>query len=95
MSISRKDVEHIAELSRLALTEEEVSLYTEQLQKILHYVEKLSAVDTTGVEPTTYTVPLQRVRRKDEVCPSLPVEDVLKNAPQKDKNCFKVPRIIE
>ncbi len=95
MSISRKDVEHIAELSRLALTEEEISLYTEQLKKILHYVEKLSAVDTSGIEPTTYTIPLQRMRRKDEVNPSLPVEEVLRNAPEKEKNCFKVPRIIE
>ncbi|HHD11279.1 MAG TPA: Asp-tRNA(Asn)/Glu-tRNA(Gln) amidotransferase subunit GatC [Deltaproteobacteria bacterium] len=95
MSISRKDVEHIAELSRLALTEEEISLYTEQLKKILHYVEKLSAVDTGGIEPTTYTIPLQRMRRKDEVSPSLPVEEVLRNAPEKEKNCFKVPRIIE
>ncbi len=95
MSITRRDVEHIAELSRLALTEEEVSLYTEQLKKILHYVEKLSSVDTRDIEPTTYTIPLQRRRRRDEVSPSLPPEEALKNAPERDKDCFKVPRIIE
>lgn len=95
MSITRKDVEHIAGLARLALTEEEIELYTDQLQKILQYVEKLSKVDTEGVEPTTYTVPPRSVKRKDVVTPSLTVEEALKNAPSIEKGCFKVPRIID
>ena len=67
MSITREDVAKVAALARLELTGEEETLYTEQLGKILAYVEQLSEVDTEGVEPTTYTVPLRSVFREDEV----------------------------
>lgn len=95
MSITKKDVLHAAELARLELTAEEQDLYTEQLSRILNYVEKLSELDTKGVEPTTYTVPLKTVIRADEAKPSLPHEAALSNAPEADKDCFKVPKIIE
>ena len=95
MSITRDDVAKVAALARLELTGDEETLYTEQLGKILAYVEQLSEVDTEGVEPTTYTVPLRSVFREDEVKPSLPHEDALQNAPDKGRGCFKVPNIIE
>jgi aspartyl-tRNA(Asn)/glutamyl-tRNA(Gln) amidotransferase subunit C len=95
MPITKKDVVHVAELARLALTEEETELYTTQLQRILGYVEKLKELETEGVEPTSYTVPLTRVMREDRVKESLSQEDALKNAPAKEKGLFKVPQIIE
>ena len=95
MPITKKDVENVAHLARLALTEEEAKLYTRQLQRILDYVEKLSEISTAGIPPTTYTVPLRKAVREDIVTGSIPLEDALKNAPEKGKGCFKVPKIIE
>ncbi|MBI5492043.1 MAG: Asp-tRNA(Asn)/Glu-tRNA(Gln) amidotransferase subunit GatC [Deltaproteobacteria bacterium] len=95
MPITKKDVLHVADLARLALTDTEIDLYTGQLQRILSYVEKLSELDTKGIEPTTYTVPLMTVFREDETRPSLPREEALGNAPEEEKGCFKVPKIIE
>lgn len=95
MSIDKKDVLHVADLARLALTDSEIDLYTSQLQRILGYVEKLSELDTKGVEPTTYTVPLKTALREDTVKESLSREDALWNAPEEDRGCFKVPQIIE
>jgi len=95
MSIEKKDVLHVADLARLALTESEIELYTSQLKRILGYVEKLSELDTTGVEPTTHTVPLKTAFREDAVKESLKREDALWNAPDEDRGCFKVPQIIE
>jgi aspartyl-tRNA(Asn)/glutamyl-tRNA(Gln) amidotransferase subunit C len=94
MSITREDVAKVAALARLELSGEEEALYTEQLGKILAYVEQLSGVDTEGVEPTTYTVPLRSVFREDEVKPSLPHEEAMQNAPDKGRGAFKVPNII-
>ena len=93
--ITREDVIHVAELARLALSEEEIELYTSQLQRILGYVEKLSELDTTGVEPTTYTVPARQALREDAVTGSIPQEQALRNAPDKERGCFRVPKIIE
>ncbi|MBI5826592.1 MAG: Asp-tRNA(Asn)/Glu-tRNA(Gln) amidotransferase subunit GatC [Deltaproteobacteria bacterium] len=95
MSITKQDVLHVAELARLALSEEEMELYTRQLQRILNYVEKLSELDTRGVVPTTYTVPLAHAMREDVTAPSIPQEEALQNAPEKDRGCFKVPQVIE
>ncbi|OGP21846.1 MAG: asparaginyl/glutamyl-tRNA amidotransferase subunit C [Deltaproteobacteria bacterium GWA2_55_10] len=95
MSITKKDVIKVADLARLALTENETEIYTTQLTRILGYVEKLSELDTTGVEPTTYTVPLKTALREDRVRESLPREEALKNAPEAERGCFKVPQIIE
>jgi aspartyl-tRNA(Asn)/glutamyl-tRNA(Gln) amidotransferase subunit C len=93
--ITRKDVAHVAELARLALTEDEAELYTTQLKRILSYVEKLSALDTKGIEPLAYTVVEGTPMREDKVTGSIPREDALKNAPEQDRSCFKVPKIIE
>lgn len=95
MSIEKKDVLRVADLARLALTEKEIEIYTSQIQRILGYVEKLSELDTTGVEPTTYTVPLKTAFRIDATKPSLAREEALWNAPEEDRGCFKVPQIIE
>lgn len=94
MAITKKDVQHVATLARLALSEKETELYTEQMGKILTYVEKLGALDTKNVEPTTHTIS-SRIFRKDEAKPSLPQTEILSNAPEQAKGCFKVPRIIE
>jgi len=94
MGITKEDVEHVADLARLALTDEEIELYTAQMQKILGYVEKLSALDTTGVEPSGAYAAGESLR-EDSVAPSLEREKALQNAPAKAHGCFKVPRIIE
>ena len=95
MKIDRKTVEYIANLARLALTEEEKEEFTAQLDKILAYIDKLSGLDTKGVEPATHAVRLKNVFREDKTKPSLGQEEALANAPQKDRGHFKVPRIIE
>ncbi|MFQ5586191.1 MAG: Asp-tRNA(Asn)/Glu-tRNA(Gln) amidotransferase subunit GatC [Thermodesulfobacteriota bacterium] len=95
MGITKKDVAKVAALARLELTKEEEDLYTEQIGRILAYVEQLGEVDTEGVEPTTYTVPMRRVFREDEVRPSLPHDDALRNAPEEGRGCFRVPKVIE
>ena len=93
--ITKKDVEYVARLSRLKLKEEEKEKFTYQLNTILEYMEKLNELDTSKIEPTSHVVPLRNVRRKDERRPSYPVVEVLKNAPEKEKDYFKVPPIIE
>lgn len=95
MKISKKDVEHVAKLARLKLTWEEKEKFGKQLSEILEYVEKLNELDTEKVEPTSHVIPLQNVMREDRVKPSLPVEEVLGNAPAREGKYFKVPRIIE
>ncbi|OIN97826.1 Asp-tRNA(Asn)/Glu-tRNA(Gln) amidotransferase GatCAB subunit C [Candidatus Desantisbacteria bacterium CG_4_10_14_0_8_um_filter_48_22] len=95
MKIDRKAVEYIANLARLALTEDEKEEFTAQLDKILAYIDKLSELDTKGVEPTTHAVRLKNVFRQDKAGPSLSGEEALSNAPAKDRGHFKVPRIIE
>lgn len=95
MSINRKDVLHVAELARLALTDKEIDTYTSQLQRILGYVEQLSELETAGVEPTTCTVPLRAALREDAARPSLDRHEALANAPDSVRGCFRVPKIIE
>ena len=93
--ISRQDVEHVARLARLALTEAESARMQEQLSGILAYIDTLRALDTTGVEPTSHAVPLVNVMRADETRPSLSPEAALANAPDRSDGFFRVPRIIE
>jgi aspartyl-tRNA(Asn)/glutamyl-tRNA(Gln) amidotransferase subunit C len=93
--ISRDDVEHIARLSRLALSEAEAERMREQLSGILAYIDKLRALDTGGVEPTSHAVPLLNVMREDEPRPCLTQDEALANAPDRSDSSFRVPRIIE
>ncbi|HJZ86740.1 MAG TPA: Asp-tRNA(Asn)/Glu-tRNA(Gln) amidotransferase subunit GatC [Polyangia bacterium] len=94
MPITRKEVEEIALLARLALSEAEIDLYTRQLGDILGYIEKLRSLDTEGVEATTHAVPMDCTLREDELGERLPVEDALRAAPRRAENFFEVPRII-
>jgi len=93
--IQRKDVEHVARLARLALTDAEIERMRAQLNGILTYIEKLNALDTRDVEPTAHAVPLVNVMRDDEAGPCLPREEALANAPDRAGEFFRVPRIIE
>lgn len=95
MAITREDVVKVAKLSRLALSEKEIETYTEQLGKILHYVETLNAVDTSGIEPMITAAPSDNVFRPDEVRPCLKREDALQSAPSHDDEFFRVPPVIE
>jgi len=95
MKLSSKEVEHIAMLARLKLTEEEKELFSEQLSKILEYIEKLNELDTEDVEPTSHVIPLRNVFREDHPAPSLSVDDALKNAPDRAGSFYRVPKIIE
>lgn len=89
------EVKHIALLSRLKLTPEEIDLYSKQLERILEYIEKLKEVNTENVPPTFYPIPLENVWREDKVTRPFPVDKTLSNAPERSKTYFKVPRIIE
>jgi aspartyl-tRNA(Asn)/glutamyl-tRNA(Gln) amidotransferase subunit C len=93
--ISRKDVEHVARLSRLALSDAEIEKMREQLAAILAHIDTLRALDTEQVEPTSHAVPMENVMREDEPRPSLPQEAMLANAPDRSADFFRVPRIIE
>jgi aspartyl-tRNA(Asn)/glutamyl-tRNA(Gln) amidotransferase subunit C len=95
VEITREQVEHVAKLARLAVTDEEKALFGRQLSSILTYVETLNRVDTTQVEPTAHVIPMQNVLREDEVKPSLPRDAALVNAPDSENGCFRVPKIIE
>ncbi len=95
MSITVKDVEHVARLARLALNDEEKDVYTGQLNAILKYAEKLNELDTAEVAPTSHVLPLVNVMRDDEPRPSLPVETVMRNAPEEEDGQFKVPAVLE
>ena len=93
--IERKDVEHVARLARLALTDAELEKMREQLNGILSYIEKLNALDTRDVEPTSHAVPMVNVMRDDVPGPCLPRDEALANAPDRAGEFFRVPRIIE
>jgi len=93
--ISKEEVEEIALLARLRLTEAEVERLRGELTAILGYVEKLQGLNTDGVEPMTHAVPLDCPLRADEVGPSFSQDEALSSAPQALEGHFGVPRIIE
>ena len=91
--ISKDEVRHVGKLARLNLSEEEVKELAEQLGNILESFSRLDELDTEGVEPTAYTVPMSNVFRDDKVQKSLDRETALKNAPDKRDGQFRVPPI--
>lgn len=93
--ITRQDVDHVARLARLHLTDAEKERMRAELDAILAYVDKLRALDTQGVEPTSHAVPLVNVMRDDEVRRSFALDEMLANAPDRVGDLFRVPRIIE
>jgi aspartyl-tRNA(Asn)/glutamyl-tRNA(Gln) amidotransferase subunit C len=95
MSITVKDVEHVANLARLELTASEKEQFAGQLNAILKYAEKLNELDTEGIEPTSHVLPLANVMREDTVKTSWPIGQVLANAPEDEDDQFKVPAVLE
>jgi aspartyl-tRNA(Asn)/glutamyl-tRNA(Gln) amidotransferase subunit C len=89
------DVKYVAHLARLSLTPEEEQKIGAQLGSVLGYIEKLKEVDVSGVEPTAHAFPRVNVTRPDEVRPSMPHEDALRNAPAQANGLFIVPKIVE
>jgi len=94
MSVTKKEVEHIAELARLKFSDEELESYTEELNQILAYVEKLNELDTENVEPLSYPIENENTLRKDETKECVTQKEALKNAPREDDKFFKVPKVI-
>jgi len=94
MALTREEVEHIAELAKLGLTEEEKETFRQQLSAILDYAQMLQRLDTDAIPPTAQVITLQNVMRPDEVHPSFPREDILANAPAVQDGCFKVKAIL-
>ena len=95
MSLTLAEVEHIAELARLSLTDAEKALYRNQLSAILDYAAILQQVDTSAISPTATVLPLRNIMRPDEVEPSMSSEDVLANASDVEEGCFRVRAILE
>jgi aspartyl-tRNA(Asn)/glutamyl-tRNA(Gln) amidotransferase subunit C len=95
MSLSREDVEHIAQLARLHLTEEEKERYREQLSNILNHISKLQELDTSNVQPMSSVVVEQSRLREDEPGPTMPRQDLLGNAPDVADDQFRVPPVLD
>jgi aspartyl-tRNA(Asn)/glutamyl-tRNA(Gln) amidotransferase subunit C len=95
MTLTVEQVEHIARLARLKLTPEEIERYRLQLSAILDYANRLQAVDTSGIPPTSSVLPPRSVLREDQARPGLPLEDLLQNAPDSKDRQFRVPPILE
>jgi aspartyl-tRNA(Asn)/glutamyl-tRNA(Gln) amidotransferase subunit C len=95
MKLTREQVIQIAELARLALTEEETALYREQLSAVLDYAERLASIDTETIPPTATVLPVSNVMREDEPCESMQREDILSNAPEAEDGCFRVQAVLE
>jgi aspartyl-tRNA(Asn)/glutamyl-tRNA(Gln) amidotransferase subunit C len=95
MAATDLNVKYVAHLARLSLTPEEEQKFGAQLGNVLGYIEKLRQVDVSTVEPTAHATPLANVTRRDEIRPSLPTEEALRNAPAKANGLFLVPKIVE
>ena len=92
--ITRQDVEHVARLARLALTEDEVEALTHELGAILDHAAEVSALETADVPPTAHPLPLVNILRPDEARPGVPRDEVLAEAPETEDGRFRVPRIL-
>ncbi len=95
MAITREEVLHVARLARLSLSAEEADTMKEQLGDILAYIRQLDRLDTAGVVPTSHAIEKGTPFREDSVLSFGEKEEILKNAPDRDGDCFRVPRIIE
>lgn len=92
--LSKKEVEHIAWLAHIKLSEKEKTRFTKQFNDILDYFKKIDKLDTEDAQPTYHVLDLMNVYREDEATSSLPTEEALKNAPKKEKQFLKAPRIV-
>ena len=95
MKLSREEVEHIADLAKLSLSDEEIARYQEQLSAILEHFDQLQELETEEIPPTATVLPLRSVMRDDEARPPLERERVLENAPDAEDGCFWVPAVLE
>jgi aspartyl-tRNA(Asn)/glutamyl-tRNA(Gln) amidotransferase subunit C len=95
MTLSSEEVEHIAGLARLKLTDEEKARYREQLSAVLDYAARLQSLDTTGIPPTSSVLPPRTVLRADEPKAGLTREELFANAPDITENQFRVPPVLE
>lgn len=95
MRLTRQDIDSVAYLSRLELSEDEKEKLTGHINRLLENFEKLREVDTENVEPTSHVIPVFNIFREDKSRPSLPPDDVVANGPRVDDHCFVVPRVVE
>jgi len=95
VSLTREEVAHIGELARLGLTEDDITLFQEQLSEILDHFDALQELNTENVEPMPYPLALENITREDEVKPSLPRDDALKNAPLVEDGAFRVQAVLD
>ena len=95
MALSREEVQHIAQLARVGLSEEDIARFREHLSEILDYFQRLRQVNTDDVPPTAHTLPLHSVMREDEPRPSYDEAEVLANAPRREDEFFAVRAILE
>ena len=93
-SITDADVRHVAKLSRLKLSDDQIADYTKQLGRVLGYIDKLSELDVEGVEPMAHALDMSNVLRDDVVQEPLPVDKALASAPASDPPFFKVPKVL-
>lgn len=95
MPLSRKEIEYVANLSRIELSSEEMEKFASQLSSILDYINKLKELDVQNQAPMTHVFDIKNVMRKDSVKNSISSEQALQSAPAKDKKYFKAPKIVD
>jgi aspartyl-tRNA(Asn)/glutamyl-tRNA(Gln) amidotransferase subunit C len=94
MSVTLKDVDHISQLAKLEFSDKQKEIFLHQFNDILRYMEQLNSLDTSGVVPLSHVIELHNAFRSDDVQPSTPTIEALKNAPDKTDGHFKVPKVI-
>jgi aspartyl-tRNA(Asn)/glutamyl-tRNA(Gln) amidotransferase subunit C len=95
MSISKEEIKHIADLSRINIEDSQLDKYAETLSNIVDMANEISKLDTENVKPTTHILENVNVFRKDEVKPSYSREKILENAPTKESGCISLPKVVE
>jgi aspartyl-tRNA(Asn)/glutamyl-tRNA(Gln) amidotransferase subunit C len=95
VKVTKKDVEHVAKLARLGLTDGEKEKFTEQLSNILDYAEAINKLDTKDIQPTSHAIPMKNVMREDKCIPFADSASILANAPSGSDNMFIVPKILD
>ena len=95
MEFTREQIDYVAHLARIALTDEEREQFGAQLASVLAYMDKLNELDTTDVEPLAHCLPIHNVFREDVVKESLTNDEALANAPQRDGEFFAVPKVLD
>jgi len=95
LAITKDVVKYVANLARIRLTIKEQKRLSKQLQEILDFIDKLRELDISKIEPTSHILPISNVFREDKLSESLPLKEVLKNAPKIQKNFFVVPKVID